>query len=377
MSKPSVLLVGAFPPDTKKIYGGIVTSCRTLINSSFGRKFELILIDSTQISNPAPSIVIRALFAVSRFTIFLWNLKFKKPQAVLLFSSGGASAIEKGLMARACRIFRVPALFFPRGSELIGQVKSSIPYRIVIQYLIRGATYCVCQGPAWHSFATEVLGFQADHVPIVTNWTATDSLLAIGAQRKPTLTAHIPQLLFLGWLESHKGIFELLEVCERLSPMHTFRMVIAGDGCAASEARAFMKMKNLSGVVDFVGWVEGEALESLLAASDIFILPSWSEGFPNSMIEAMAAKLAVVVTAVGNIPGLVTDGQEALVVPPMQIDLLRYAVESLLLDRVLREEIAERGYAFARENFSVESSINNLVMVVEKAIEENLSVGSI
>ncbi len=65
-SLKKVLIVGAFPSKENKIFGGIATSCKILINSSFSKEFELILLDSTQISNPPPKIIIRAYLAFLR-----------------------------------------------------------------------------------------------------------------------------------------------------------------------------------------------------------------------------------------------------------------------------------------------------------------------
>ena len=66
------------------------------------------------------------------------------------------------------------------------------------------------------------------------------------------------------------------------------------------------------------------------------------------------------------------DEREALLVPPKEVDPLRRAIERLLVDKNFRLELAERGHAFARENFAVEMSVNKLTMAIEFAIEEKL-----
>lgn len=371
MSKNKILIVGAFPPPERKVFGGIVTSCQSLLDSSFARQFELILVDSTQISNPPPGVALRGLLALRRFLIFLQKLIFEKPQAVILFTAVGASVLEKGVMAWISRVLRIPVFFFPRGAGLITTVADSNLHRLWVSASLKGATHFLCQGPAWQRFATEVLAFPLDRAPIIPNWTATNRLLAIGKERVSTSAAHIPQLLFLGWLEHEKGIFELLDACQILSPLYPFRLVIAGRGHAEPEARTLVEGSNLAGVVEFAGWVQGEALDALFSASDILILPSWAEGLPNAMIEAMAAKLAVVVSAVGNVPDLIADGHQAMLVPPKDVQPLRQAIERLLVDKAFREELAERGHTFAQDNFAVEPAIAKLAAVIEAAIEEN------
>lgn len=369
LKRPKVLIVGAFPPSERKIFGGIVTSCKALIDSSFSSKFDLFLLDSTQISNPPPSFFKRTLLAGIRFFSFCRLIIFSRPDVVILFASLGGSIIEKGAMAWIARLLFIPALFFPRGAELIDIAASSTIQRLWIRWACRGATYFLCQGPAWQRFALEIIGFDLIHAPVVPNWTATNNLLAIGKDREKKKPGHIIQLLFLGWLEKEKGIFELLQACSVLAAAYSFRLIIAGRGHAEDAARKFIQQSDLSGSIHFVGWVQGEALEQLLADSDVLILPSWAEGLPNAMIEAMAAGLAVVVSAVGNVPDVVTDGQEAILVPPKRVDLLQRAIQRLLDDPNLREALAARGHAFVEKHYAVEPAIEILSKVITAAIK--------
>lgn len=370
LMKRKLLIVGAFTPPDVAIFGGIVTTCQTLLNSSFSDHYELVLIDSTQISNPPPSIYVRALLAFWRFARFLRVLITARPDAVLLFTSAGASILEKGAMAWVSRLRRTPSLLFPRGGRLIQIVQSSRFQRVWIKAVMNGATHILCQGPTWQRFAKDFLGYPESRAPIVQNWSATRSLLMIGDLRSLRSTIYGPRLLFLGWLEREKGVFELLEACLSLSKRYKFRLVIAGRGHAEAQARDFVQSHGLRKFVEFAGWVQGEAKELLFANSDILILPSWVEGFPNAIIEAMAAKLAVVVTKVGNVPDLITDRQQGLLVPPKDKEALEQSIEQLLIDPQAREQLAQRGHAFARENFSAEQGAAKLVAVIDEAIAE-------
>lgn len=368
--KTKVLIVGAFPPTELAIFGGMVTSCRALLDSTFSQRFDLILIDSTQTSNPPPGIFVRGFIALHRFARFIRKLNTCRPNVVVLFTAVGASVLEKGCMAWISRFFAIPVMIFPRGAELITTASKSTFHRLWISAMLNGATHFLCQGPAWQRFATGVLAFSPDHAPVIPNWTATNRLLAIGEQRAAICEKKIPTILFLGWLERKKGIFELLQACTALSSFYKFRLVIAGKGNAESEVRALVESAHLDGVVEFAGWVQGEDLYALFAASDILALPSWAEGFPNAIIEAMAAKLAVVVSAVGNVPDMIVDGCEALLVSPKDVASLQQAIERLLTDYRARDMLAERGHAFARDNFSAELSVEKFAAAIEAAIRE-------
>lgn len=369
MGKQKLLIVGAFPPADSLIVGGIVTICRTLMDSDFPSYFDLFLIDSTQKTNPPPRFVIRSLFAMVRYFRYLRALVFEKPDSVLLFTSVGASVVEKGTMAWLARLRKCPVFLFPRGAELIDDYRNKPWQRIWIFLMMKGATHFLCQGPSWQEFAINDLGYNEKRAPIIYNWTATPELLRIGTDRKLCAEKSDINILFLGWLEAEKGIFELLEVCKKLIPQHSFLLTIAGKGNAEEMVSQFVAQSQMSTFVKLEGWAQHEKKTNLLKSADILVLPSWSEGFPNAIIEAMAAKVAVIVSAVGNVPSMLEHRKQAMIVPPKDINALSSAIEELLLNSHLRTEIAEQGYNFARDNFSTRKTVQRLAGAIISAVE--------
>ena len=103
-------------------------------------------------------------------------------------------------------------------------------------------------------------------------------------------------------------------------------------------------------------------LAPVLAALDIFVLPSWSEGFGRSNLEAMAAGVPVVSTAVGGIPEVVADGETGLLVPPRDPAALAAAILRLVEDESLRKKMGEAGRERAAL-FSVEKMVAGVVEV--------------
>ena len=226
----------------------------------------------------------------------------------------------------------------------------------------------LCQGPAWQRFALTSLGFGAKDAPIVPNWTATPALLAIGRARPPVAEGEPVRLLFVGWLEEKKGIFELIEACRLLAGSHEFVLNVVGEGNASCSAHDLVAEQDLAPIVSFSGWLKGENLERAFADADVLVLPSWAEGLPNAMIEAMAAKLAVVVSSVGNIPDVVVDGRDVLLVPPRDISALRNAMAKVIEDKGLRRQLADNGFSMAERQFGAEEAANRLLIAVRETI---------
>jgi glycosyltransferase involved in cell wall biosynthesis len=287
----------------------------------------------------------------------------RRPQIVILFAALGGSIVEKGAMARYARLRGVPSLIFPRAGSVVDDCRNSAFTRAWVRRSFRGARMIVCQSESWRSFAIDTLGFAPGDVIVMRNWTANDELLAIGEQRRPSGTP-IVNLLFVGWLERDKGIFELIHACRALGDRRDYTLQFIGDGRAASEARALVEQLGLAGVIKFRGWLQTPELHAALRQADVFVLPSWAEGLPNAMIEAMAARVAVLVSAVGAIPEVITDHQSGLLVPPRDGAALSRALAEIIGDGALRSRLAKEAFEVAKREFSREAAVDRLVALI-------------
>ena len=267
-------------------------------------------------------------------------------------------------MAWYVRLRGTPALMFPRGGAVIDASYKSRFTCLWVKFAFSGAKKILCQGLAWQRFVVNLIGFRKEDAPIVTSWTATPELIKLGNQRLFNLEDRPVRLLFLGWLEEKKGIFELLEACRYLSKSRQFVLDIVGDGAASELAIALVQKYGLVERVNFTGWLKGERLNNAISKADVFVLPSWAEGLPNAMIEAMAAKLAVVITTVGNIPDIVTDGKEALLVPPQDVLSLTTALAKVIDSPGLRRRLGEAAFSLAKNRWSVEPAVERLLSAV-------------
>lgn len=361
---PKILFVGAFPPEGAQIFGGMVSSCRALMQSSFAKRADLILLDSTQVAHPPPPFLMRLGLAALRFARYVALLEKGRPDAVILFTAAGASVVEKGAMAWYARVRGVAALLFPRGGPVIDACERSRFTRLWTTLAFKGARWILCQGPAWQNFAVG-MGFRSSQAPVIPNWTATTALLDIGRARSVRTGA--PHLVFVGWLDREKGVAELLNACLHLSARHRFVLTLIGEGNMSDQAAAFVEQHGLSDIIRMTGWLTPEQLLPHYAEADIFVLPSWSEGLPNALVEAMAAGLAPVVTGVGNIPSVVSDRESAMIVKPHDVDGLAQALGELIDDGSLRQNIASRAHKVAESRFGVERAADQILDAVRGA----------
>ena len=176
-------------------------------------------------------------------------------------------------------------------------------------------------------------------------------------------------ILFLGWIQEDKGVFELLEVCKNLKNKKKFKMIFAGSGSSEHKAKNLVRTNNLEDFVIFLGWLNNEQKEKLFYDIDVLVLPSWYEGFPNSIVEAMSSGISVISSSVGNIPDILTNNLNAKLVPSKNIKLLESAISEILDNEALRKKLVINGYKFASENFSVDIAVDRLNKLIQETLK--------
>ena len=147
-------------------------------------------------------------------------------------------------------------------------------------------------------------------------------------------------LVFVGRLVTLKGLPVLLEALSSLKERHPdVRLTIVGDGPDRHALEQLVTRLELTEHVEFLGSGTKSDVRDQLARSDVLVLPSFTEGVPIVLMEAMAAQVPVVATHVGGVPELVTNGKNGLLVPPGSAADLTAAIDTLLQDAPLRQRL--------------------------------------
>lgn len=162
-------------------------------------------------------------------------------------------------------------------------------------------------------------------------------------KEKKNINDGIVRVLFWGAITSQKGIFDLLEavyLC-RQELSGVFKLTIGGIG---EESKLFEKISQygIEHLVDYVGWVYGREKQHLLTSSDIFVLPSYIEGFPISLLEAMSYSLPILSTRVGGIPEIV-DESNGILIEPGDVQTLSHSLLFLVKNTFIRNKMGREG----------------------------------
>ena len=179
------------------------------------------------------------------------------------------------------------------------------------------------------------------------------------------------RILFLGRLGKGKGTYDLLLAIRMIIGRHPdIRLILGGDG-EVEQTRQEINRLGIAQNVELLGWVSGAVKSELLQESGIYVLPSYSEGLPMSVLEAMAMGLVVISTQVGGIPEAVTDGKEGILILPGDVCALAEAIDGLLIHAETRQRMGIAGRKKAESVFS-----SDLVIPMMENIYVQLSVMS-
>ena len=172
----------------------------------------------------------------------------------------------------------------------------------------------------------------------------------VPAERPSGLATREPVIVFSGKLESRKGFLDLIRAMPAvIESVPNARLVMAGHG-EIEAARDLAGFLGIANHVECLGWVTGEKKKEVLSKARVFCLPSYGEGLPMAMLEAMSHSIPVVVTPVGGIPDVVKDGSNGVLVEPGNISGISTAITSLLLNTASAQRMADA----ARESVASE-----------------------
>jgi len=226
-----------------------------------------------------------------------------------------------------------------------------------INALFRSARQIIVLGPAWADLVVEHVPEATCRITVLPNATrepAKSRSLNRGGTEEPIC------ILFLGLLNDAKGVPLLLKALGALASDTRWSAVLAGNG-DVSGTREAVRILGIKDRVDVPGWLGPEDVERLWQRGDIFVLPSFIENLPLSIVEAFAHGVPVICTPVGSIPEIVEHGRTGLIVPVGDSEALAEALSRLIKDERLRSALAEAGRQEFAARFEISGYVDRLI----------------
>ena len=178
-----------------------------------------------------------------------------------------------------------------------------------------------------------------------------------GVEVEPERLGGKPAVLFVGGNYQRKGLSILLRAFVRLVRSHpNARLHVVGGDPRVEAFRARAKELGIGGAVEFHGWQPNRRVRAMMAGASLFAMPSLVEAFGLVYLEAMRASIPVVATATGGATQFFRDGEDVLMVPPGDVDVLAGALERVCEDRALRERLVREALVTA-SRYTIDATV--------------------
>lgn len=280
--------------------------------------------------------VIRDIF------IFVWILAIKRPQVVHLTTPGSMAVLRDVAVLFISRLLGVPSIYhirFGRAPFLIQQVHGL--EALLFKLACKLASHVVAIDKLTYD---SLLDLKLANCPtLIPNCYNPSSLpVTIGTSKR---------VIFIGWIIPAKGVEDLIEAWRQIVAQD-WELVFVGPGDPAYVNE--LKSRAMGFDIEFIGEVDHGIAMNLLSSSDILVLPSHTEGFPNVVLEGMALGKPVLATSVGAIPEMLADNA-GVVVPPKNVIQLAFALQDLIDSPARRFDIGEMAKSRATSHYSLNS----------------------
>nr|WP_294941939.1 glycosyltransferase family 4 protein [uncultured Mucilaginibacter sp.] len=290
----------------KEFKGGISIVINTY--SKYFEKFNFL----SSYKRSKSKIVVFFYYPYFVFKLFFYLLFKRQIKIVHIHGAAKGSIYRKyGVFFISKYIFGKKVVYHSHGSELKEFYHdSSNTIKRFLKHFFCSADIVICLSQQWKDFFVETFGVK--QIAILENIVERNS-----ATKPEFIPGNPVTFLFLGLIGARKGLFDLLEVLKDNRGVFEgkLNLLIGGRG-EVKRLEDYIADNNLQTMVTFEGWIIGEKKISLLEKADVYTLPSYNEGLPISILEALSYKLPILTTQIGGIPEVVKENWNGFLLTP-------------------------------------------------------------
>jgi glycosyltransferase involved in cell wall biosynthesis len=278
-----------------------------------------------------------------------------------LQASERSSFVRKGALLFIARAFKMRVVLHHHGAELIPFFRDASPrMKRLVRWSVRTADVNIVLGQIWKDFLVTEVGVSEKQVVVSVNATKDIRPEVPPANRDPW------HFLALANLSPRKGIGELLEAIARLHQQGVpIKLTLAGGG-EVDRYKQQAKQLDIEACCTFTGWIQGDAVTQLLLTRSALVLPSYHEGLPMTIIEALSVGLPVVTTPVGSIPDHLENDVSCIFVSPGSVTEISNALKRLATDSELRSRLTGNGRILYEQRFDLQGYMLRMLALYEK-----------
>ena len=356
----NVLMVGS----ALNVKGGMTT----VVENFIGNKFKNIKLYYVATHIEKSKILQVIYFILSIFKV-LYYILVKNITIIHMHFSERGSFYRKYIILKIGKIFKKKIIIHMHGAEFKQIFESSnqkIKYKIT--EFLRESDKVIVLGESWENYVNSI---DSDIKTIIMP-NSVQYPEYIVARAKNNIN-----ILFLAVLTRRKGIFDLINAANIILKNNKItdkkiKFTIAGSGESENDAKKMVKELGLDKNFEFVGWVNNEKKNQLLRNSQIFVLPSYNEGLPMAILEAMSYGIPVITTNVGSIEDVIKNDRTGLIHSPGKIEELVKCIEVCINDEKKWQEFSSNGKQLIEHRYNKEKYFENMENLYCNIVGENI-----
>lgn len=322
--------------------GGMNSVIEQLLNNDWGNDYKMMYL-ATHISG---SSIKKILFFLKAYLKLIFMTIFRRFDVIHIHMSYKGSFHRKYYVAKTCRFFRIKTIIHLHGSEFkefYNNADDSLKSKI--KRLFNDCDKTIVLGDAWNEFIKSIC-------PKANTYVLHNSVKLpkdVSVSNNET-----KNILFMGALIKRKGVSDLLEAVKMIKERgyENFVLLIGGTGEEEKNLHDYVNENNLSENVKFLGWIENNIKEEIYSNADIFILPSYNEGLPIAILEALSYGLPVISTNVGSIDEAVKNDINGFLLRPGDINEMADKIIALIDNPILLNKQSVNARTIAEDKFS-------------------------
>lgn len=333
------------------VRGGIASVVNGYKNSQLEKDFDIIYVESYKDGSKLTKLI----KAIQGYLLFVKILLRDRPNLVHIHSSFGPSFYRKIPFIYMASWAGIPIINHIHGADF-GEffINASKKKRKLIKKVYRKCDKLIALSEEWKKNLSLIVPISK--IVVIENY----SILHEDAFRERMGRACNKQVLFLGELGKRKGGYDIPSVIKLVvEKIPDVKFILCGSGNEKDEKAIteLVKEKHVEKNVKFPGWVRDKEKDEVLRNADVFFLPSYNEGMPMSILDAMGYGLPIVSTDVGGIPKIVHNKENGFCCVPGDIKGFSLNIIRLLSDKKMRDTASKASFEIVKNDYSLEAHL--------------------
>jgi len=347
--KKDILILGPSPFNEDINHsGGQLTAITNLVKYMEKNAITYDILDTFRSSYPPPTIIDKIKVSWSRYQELLALLNQNFYKGALVFGTFGLGYWEKLIFSLIIEKKEIKTLFFIRSGHFMESVIEK-NYNIPIKrFLMNKISYIGHQGGKWERFYNKIR-IDRNRLIKILNW--------IDIQEYSREFKEDTTFLYIGAMVEKKGVGDLIDTILKYKDLNRYKFIFAGGGTLLDRLKD--KAKGIDNII-FKDWLDSEEVIKLYKSVDILILPSYAEGFPNVISEALNYRLPIISTNVGGISESVKNNFNGILFEPKNRFQLYRSIRRLGESRELREKFSKNSEEILITNHSIDINCQKL-----------------